>query len=67
MGVSYGRYKAMQEPVQITPPERRGTWRKCPWCGQEFVRYDNIRAIYCGVDCQKAFQQFQKYQRRKNK
>lgn len=66
-GMSYGKYMAMKEPVVVTPPERRGTWRTCPRCGKEFVRYDRIKATYCGVACQKSAQAARKYERRKGK
>lgn len=63
-GMSYGKYMAMKEPVVVTPPERRGTWRTCPRCGKEFVRYDKMRQIYCDVTCQRAAQDTKEYERK---
>ena len=63
LGISYGKYMAMKDPVAVTPPVRHGIWRTCPYCGKEFVCYTKVRAIYCGVICKKAANAARKYER----
>lgn len=50
--MSYGRWKAMQNPVKIEPkkiPIGIET-KKCPWCGVEFFSGDN-KTKYCSKRC----------------
>ena len=51
-GMSYGRWKAMQEPVE--PPKRKvkGTACICPRCGKTFYQNGKKR-IYCDSVCQR--------------
>lgn len=53
-GMSYGKWKAMQNPVKIEPP-KVGTKFTCECCGKEFVRYDNRQVKYCSWDCHKRY------------
>lgn len=54
-GLSYGKYKAMQNPVVIEAPkikigiETEG----CIVCGCEFIPTDNRRRLVCGAKCRK--------------
>ena len=53
-GMSYGKWKAMQNPVKIEPkklPIGIET-KKCPWCGVEFFSMDN-KTKYCSKRCRK--------------
>jgi hypothetical protein len=52
-GMSYGKWKAMQEPVKIVPktdwPEG---WRRCEWCGQMYKPKTKRPQKFCEVACQ---------------
>jgi hypothetical protein len=51
--MSYGKWKAMQEPVKI---ERNGIpdgWLICAYCGIPFKPTTKRRQFYCGAACQK--------------
>ena len=51
-GMSYGKWKAMQNPVKIEPkklPIGIET-KKCPWCGVEFFSGDH-KTKYCSKRC----------------
>ncbi len=60
-GMSYGRWKAMQNPVTITKPdpakvvpdlECAGMIKKiCAHCSKEFFTSRRTRQIYCGRPC----------------
>ena len=53
-GMSYGKWKAMQDPVKIQPkviPIGIET-KKCAWCGVEFTGMDN-KTKYCSKMCKK--------------
>ena len=51
-GMSYGKWKAMQEPVKIEPKNLPiGIETKtCAYCGAEFYSEDP-RKKYCGIRC----------------
>ena len=55
-GVSYGRWKATQEPVKIEKIEipvvsnMRSFSRICPYCGTEFETF-NSRKKHCSKEC----------------
>lgn len=52
-GMSYGKWKAMQNPTVIIQPQRtRGIKRICEWCGKEYERHDNRASKYCSYECQ---------------
>lgn len=59
-GMSYGRWKAMQDkPVVIDKPktdELPEGWKVCPFCGKRFKpnKYGNGRQVYCCVEHQRA-------------
>ena len=58
-GMSYGKWKAMQAPVEIPkkPPKECFTTQVCLNCGCEFVRYDRVKRKYCGDRCRDAYYQ----------
>ena len=47
-GCHYGRWKAMQEPVKITPREEK---HHCLYCGREVVRGEKGFPKYCDAYC----------------
>ena len=49
-GMSYGKWKAMQEPAPIKKQEIPEGWKKCPGCGKAFEPHD-VRQIYCDALC----------------
>ena len=52
-GMSYGKWKAKQEPVKILPKsEMPEGWRKCEWCGTWFKPKTKRPQKYCEVSCQ---------------
>lgn len=52
-GMSYGKWKAMQQPVQIhKPQDLQPGWGRCAECGKPFKKY-NKKQQYCEVGCQK--------------
>ena len=58
-GMSYGKWKAMQEnPVPVKKKEElQEGWRACKRCGKHFqVKKYSKRQMYCEYDCQKAAQ-----------
>lgn len=52
-GMSYGKWKAMQEPVVIKPKPLPGVVRMvvCRHCGKEFPVYHNKYKVYCSDQC----------------
>lgn len=54
-GMSYGKWKAMQNPVKITKSLPEG-WIKCAWCGKPFKPATKRRQRYCESFCQRAAQ-----------
>ena len=53
--MSYGKWKAMQEPVKITPKKNLIKIQTdiCAYCGCEFTSNDNRNRKYCGDRCRK--------------
>ena len=52
-GMSYGKWKAMQEPVKIVPKtEMPEGWRKCEWCGTWYKPKTKRPQKYCQSYCQ---------------
>lgn len=49
-GMSYGKWKAKQQPVQIVKKEIPDGYKECPHCGKVFVPSD-VRQIYCDPTC----------------
>lgn len=50
-GMSYGKWKAMQAPVQIVKKdETPDGWRECEYCGSKFKARRNQR--FCDYYCQ---------------
>lgn len=54
--MSYGRWKAAQNPVKIEKPPLPSDWRVCPWCGTPFKLKNNRKRMYCEAGCQRAAQ-----------
>lgn len=51
-GMSYGKWKAMQNPVRIEQPKtEQGRKITCAFCGKEVYRKDKRRAKYCSPLC----------------
>lgn len=52
-GMSYGKWKAMQNPVTITPvqaiPEG---WLVCVWCGKPYKPKTKRKQLFCEANCQ---------------
>lgn len=58
-GMSYGKWKAMQDPVKIEKKEEiPDGWKVCPQCGKAYKpkNCSNSKQIYCEIGCQKAAQ-----------
>lgn len=51
-GMSYGKWKAKQEPVKIVKPEIPEGWKKCPGCGKVFKPV-NGKQRYCDIGCRR--------------
>ena len=54
-GMSYGKWKALQEPVKIEPkqPKEYFIRRICVVCKSEFISFDNRNRVVCGEKCRK--------------
>lgn len=54
-GMSYGKWKAMQDPVKIEPKKLPiGIDTKiCAYCGCEYAPFDNRPRKYCSTRCKK--------------
>ena len=50
-GMSYGKWKAMQDPVKIVKKIPEG-WRVCLWCGKAFKPKTRGPQKYCEAVCQ---------------
>jgi len=48
-GMSYGKWKAMQEPVKIEKQIPEG-WKVCSWCKKAF-KPNRANQIYCEPHC----------------
>lgn len=46
-GMSYGKWKAMQTPVEVKSKPKLGATHICEYCGEKFIQYDHIRRKYC--------------------
>ena len=51
-GMSYGKWKAMQQIVPITEKKASKDLKVCPWCGEKFTQPTKRNQIYCNVLCQ---------------
>lgn len=67
-GMSYGKWKAMQVPVEIPqkPPKECFTTQVCENCGCEFVQYSRRKRKYCGDRCMEQAYQRSRRAREKN-
>ncbi len=48
-GMSYGKWKAMQQPVAVEEKPIPEGWRKCEYCGKPFKKAYGKR--YCDLEC----------------
>lgn len=56
-GMSYGKWKAMQDPVKIYKPQDLPPgWKLCEWCRTPFKPSTKGKQLYCQVYCQKTAQ-----------
>ena len=54
-GMSYGKWKAMQQPVKVENKPVPEGWRKCEYCGKPFKKKSGKR--FCDVYCrEKAYE-----------
>ena len=49
-GMSYGKWKAMQDSVKIEKKEIPDGYKKCKGCGELFIAKD-VRQLYCDGVC----------------
>ena len=67
-GMSYGKWKAMQNPVTVQMPKSEPTPKAilvCDECGQKFPVYDNRNRKFCSEKCRLAKNARHKYEWRK--
>lgn len=50
-GMSYGKWKAKQEPVKIERKEYPDNWNLCEHCGKPFKPLQGKR--FCDIDCRR--------------
>lgn len=50
-GMSYGKWKAMQQPVKVEEMPIPEGWRKCEYCGEIFKRTQGRR--FCDLECRR--------------
>ena len=50
--MSYGKWKAMQDPVVAVKPMIPDGWKECVECGKPFKPHD-VRQRYCEQFCQR--------------
>ena len=64
-GMSYGRWKAMQQavPIEKKPPADYYIRRICENCGNEFIRGDNHKRKYCCDRCRIAANNKRRYEK----
>ena len=52
--MSYGKWKAMQEPVKIAPKSKLPEgWIRCEWCRTPFKLKTKRLRKYCDIGCQR--------------
>ena len=65
-GMSYGKWKAMQKPVEVQKKAIPDGWQVCEWCGKPFKPKTKKKQMYCEIGCQKeAYKEKQKKQKGK--
>lgn len=52
-GMSYGKWKALQAPMEVTIPEPDGNRSICQHCGKVFYQKGGKRRKYCDDKCSK--------------
>jgi hypothetical protein len=63
-GMSYGKWKAMQDPVKIVPKtDMPEGWKKCEWCGTWYKPKSKRPQKYCEPYCQVQARESRRYQR----
>lgn len=50
-GMSYGKWKAMQQPVKVEDKPLPEGWRKCEYCGEPFKGKQGKK--FCDIDCRR--------------
>ena len=66
-GMSYGKWKAMQNPVKIIPTPKPNEMKCiCELCGKEFIQYDRRARKYCSTSCKNAIAYERKKERIQN-
>ena len=57
-GMTYGKWKAMQSPVNVVPSsKRKGIKKICLHCGKEFYQTSAIEKKYCDENCRNYYYQ----------
>lgn len=54
-GMTYGQYKAMQDPVTVKKGIPEG-WLVCAWCGKQYKPKTKRKQLYCDFVCQREAQ-----------
>ena len=62
-GMSYGKWKAMQNPSEIDKPPLPADWRVCVRCGKPYKPKTKRKQLYCDVFCQKRAQKERQQQK----
>lgn len=62
-GMSYGKWKALQNPTVIVKP-RQPEYGSCIHCGKPFDRPGSPQRKYCNEDCRLAARDKRKQERR---
>lgn len=63
-GMSYGKWKAMQQPVKIEKKPIPDGWKECKGCGKPFKPHDP-RQKYCDTVCRSRINDIAFRERRK--
>ena len=50
-GMTYGKWKAMQQPVKIEEKPLPEGWLKCQWCGKQIKQANKRKKMYCDSIC----------------
>lgn len=52
-GMSYGKWKAMQKPIEVQKEAIPDGWQVCEWCGKPFKPKTKKKQRFCEIGCQK--------------
>lgn len=65
-GMSYGKWKAMQNPTVVEKPDQKAkAVLVCSRCGKKFPVFDNRKRKFCSEKCRSAENDRLKYEWRK--